>query len=116
MIHQFIELYGRSDDSQAIGIMHVCYEATDIEAVRKEYDSLGIITPQSRRARTGNLLFSIHESGRAIIEYTQYLLGSLHYNDREGCCCRDEFLYGEARFSEFGRRPRVLFIASREVR
>lgn len=30
--HQFIQLYGRGDDSQPIGMMHVCYEATDIEA------------------------------------------------------------------------------------
>jgi catechol 2,3-dioxygenase-like lactoylglutathione lyase family enzyme len=80
--HQFIELYGRGDDSQAIGIMHVCYEASDIEAVRKEYDSLGIIAPQTRKARAGNLLFSIHDPDEQIIEYTQYLPGSLHYTDR----------------------------------
>ena len=105
-------------------------------SVRKEYDSLGIIAPQSRKARAGNLLFSIHDPDGQIIEYTQYLPGSLHYNDRgkhlgegrvsqrlvrvvatvKGCCCRREFLCGRARFSEFGRRSRVALIASREVR
>jgi catechol 2,3-dioxygenase-like lactoylglutathione lyase family enzyme len=79
---QFIDLYGRSDDSQPIGILHVCYEATDIEAVRKEYVSRGIVAPESRKARAGNLLFSIHDPDGQIIEYTQYLPGSLHYNDR----------------------------------
>ena len=29
--HQFIELYQRKDDSQPIGLMHLCYETNDIE-------------------------------------------------------------------------------------
>jgi len=79
---QFIELYGRSDESQPIGLMHVCYEAANIEAVRREYVARGIVAPESRKARAGNLLFSINDPGGQMIEFTQYLPGSLHYNDR----------------------------------
>lgn len=31
---QFIELYPRTGDSQLNGLMHICFEATDIESVR----------------------------------------------------------------------------------
>src|SRR5689334_23932801 len=34
---QFIELYERSDDAQPPGLMHVCYEAGDIDALREYY-------------------------------------------------------------------------------
>jgi catechol 2,3-dioxygenase-like lactoylglutathione lyase family enzyme len=79
---QFIELYGRRDESQPIGLMHMCYETPNIEAVRKEYVTRGIAAPESRKARAGNLLFSINDPGGQMIEFTQYLPGSLHYNDR----------------------------------
>jgi catechol 2,3-dioxygenase-like lactoylglutathione lyase family enzyme len=35
--HQFIELYPRNNDAQPLGLMHICFEASDIEAVRSEY-------------------------------------------------------------------------------
>ncbi len=79
---QFIELYGRSDASQPLGLMHVCYEAADIEALRKDYATRGVVAPESKKARAGNLLFSIHDPDSQIIEYTEYLPGSLHYEDR----------------------------------
>src|SRR5690348_13951743 len=34
---QFIELYGRSSESQPTGLLHVCYEAPDIESLWNEY-------------------------------------------------------------------------------
>ena len=62
--------------------MHVCYEAANVEAVRTECVTRGIVAPESRKARAVNLLFSIHDPGGQMIEFTQYLPGSLHYNDR----------------------------------
>jgi len=79
---QFIELYGRAGDSQPIGLMHVCFEAADIEALRKEYARRGVIAPESKKARAGNLLFSIHDPNGQSVEFTQYLPGSLHSEDR----------------------------------
>ena len=80
--HQFIELYGRADDSQSLGLMHVCYEAADIEALWKEYVKRGMNPPQPKKARAGNLLFLFRDPENQIIEYTQYMLGSLHFEDR----------------------------------
>lgn len=79
---QFIELYGLADDSQPLGLMHVCYEAADIQSVWAEYAKRGIDSPQPRKARAGNLLFLFRDPENQIIEFTQYLPGSLHFEDR----------------------------------
>ncbi len=79
---QFIELYGRADDSQALGLMHICYEVDNIEALSNEYTKRGLNPPPARKARAGNLLLVIHDPEDQVIEYTQYLPGSLHFEDR----------------------------------
>ncbi|HXJ07008.1 MAG TPA: VOC family protein [Candidatus Acidoferrum sp.] len=79
---QFIELYGRSNESQTTGLLHVCYEAADIESLWNEYVKHGLHPPRSRKARAGNLLFVLHDPEGQTLEYTQYLPGSLHFDDR----------------------------------
>jgi catechol 2,3-dioxygenase-like lactoylglutathione lyase family enzyme len=79
---QFIELYGRADDSQALGLTHVCYEASDIESVRNAYIKAGVNPPEAKKARAGNLLFMFHDPENQLLEYTQYMPGSLHFEDR----------------------------------
>lgn len=79
---QFIELYGRADESQALGLTHVCYEANDIESVRNAYLKADLNPPEARKARAGNLLFMFHDPEDQLLEYTQYMPGSLHYEDR----------------------------------
>src|SRR5215471_15445255 len=79
---QFIELYGRADDSQPLGLMHVCYEVADIQSLWSEYSKRGIDSPQPRKARAGNLLFLFHDLENQVVEFTQYLPGSLHFEDR----------------------------------
>lgn len=54
---QFIELYGRGDESQPTGLLHPGYEAPGIESVRAEYVKQRLHPPPSRKARAGNLLF-----------------------------------------------------------
>ena len=80
--HQFIELYGRAEGSLPTVLLHVCYEATDIESVWNEYVKHGLNPPHSRKARAGNLLFVLHDPEGQTLEYTQYLPGSLHFEDR----------------------------------
>lgn len=80
--HQFIELYARSDASQPTGLLHVCYEATDIQLLRNEYVKRGLNPSAAHKARAGNLLFSMHDPEGQTLEYTQYLPGSLHFEDR----------------------------------
>ena len=79
---QFIELYPRTQDSQPLGLTHVCYEASDIEAVRSSYVKVGLNPPEVKKARAGNLLFVLHDPDSQLVEYTQYLPGSLHSEDR----------------------------------
>ena len=79
---QFVELYPRTQDSQPMGLTHVCFEATDIEAVRAAYVKQGLDPPEAKKARAGNLLFVIHDPEGQLLEYTQYLPGSLHSEDR----------------------------------
>jgi len=80
--HQFIELYGRGNESQPTGLLHLCYEATSIESLWNEYVMRGLHPPRSRKARAGNLLFALHDPEGQTLEYTQYLPGSLHFEDR----------------------------------
>jgi hypothetical protein len=79
---QFIELYPQREPSQTIGFMHVCFEAFDLEGLNKFYISEGLKPNAVRRAGAGNLLFTMAGPENQNIEYTQYMPGSKHTNDR----------------------------------
>jgi len=91
---QFIELYPRRDASAAVGFMHICFEASDIDAVYQDYVARGLTPTPVKRAGAGNLLFTLQGPeepgppsdlrGAATqnIEYTQYMPGSRHTLDR----------------------------------
>jgi catechol 2,3-dioxygenase-like lactoylglutathione lyase family enzyme len=79
---QFIELYPRTQDSQPIGLMHVCYEVHYIESLRNAYMKQGLNPPEAKKFRAGNLLFVLHDPEAKIVEYIQYLPGSLHAEDK----------------------------------
>jgi catechol 2,3-dioxygenase-like lactoylglutathione lyase family enzyme len=91
---QFIELYPRRDQAAAVGFMHVCFEAGDINGVHRDYLDHGLAPNEVRRAGAGNLLFTLQGPdqpgppsdlrGAATqnIEYTQYMPGSKHTLDR----------------------------------
>ncbi len=77
--HQFIELYPRTDPPRPLGLMHVCWEASDIQAMRDEYAKRGLEIGDVRKAGAGNLLTVAHEPEGQTIEYTQYQPGSRHW-------------------------------------
>ena len=79
---QFLELYPVGQPSQAIGFMHVCFEADDLQAVYNDYVGRGLTPTPLKRAGAGNLLFTLQGPERQNIEYTQYMPGSMHWNDR----------------------------------
>jgi catechol 2,3-dioxygenase-like lactoylglutathione lyase family enzyme len=79
---QFIELYARTEDSQPLGLMHVCYESTELAAVHDVYATRGLTPTDVKKAHAGNLLFVIHDPEGQLLEYTQYEPGSLHSLDR----------------------------------
>lgn len=78
---QFIELYRKNKPSDALGLMHICMQASDLDRVAAAYTALGLAPTQPRKAHAGNLLFNLRDPEDQIIEYTQYLPGSLHSND-----------------------------------
>ena len=79
---QFIELYPQSQPSQQIGFMHVCFESADIESLNRAYIARGLSPTAVRKAGAGNLLFTMAGPEQQNIEYTQYMPGSKHTNDR----------------------------------
>ncbi len=78
---QFIELIPRTSDSQPGGILHICFEAADIESVHKAYVEHGLQPTEAKKARAGNLLFVMHGPDGQLLEYTQYMPDSLHSLD-----------------------------------
>jgi catechol 2,3-dioxygenase-like lactoylglutathione lyase family enzyme len=79
---QFIEMYPEQQPSQPIGFMHVCFEGADLEALNRDYLARGLSPTPVKRAGAGNLLFTMEGPEKQNIEYTQYMPGSLHSNDR----------------------------------
>ncbi len=79
---QFIEMYPQRQPSQPIGFMHVCFEGADLQALNRDYVARGLSPTPVRRAGAGNLLFTMEGPEKQNIEYTQYMPGSLHSNDR----------------------------------
>ena len=79
---QFIELYPRADAGQPLGLMHVCYESNDLEPLHAEYQHRGLAVSDVRKAGAGNLLMTMKDPEGQTIEFTQYMPGSRHFEDR----------------------------------
>lgn len=79
---QFVELYPKTEESQTLGLMHICYEASDIASVHDAYAKAGLSPTDVKKARAGNLLFVLHDRDGQLVEYAQYMTGSLHSEDR----------------------------------
>lgn len=79
---QFVELYPASlAPTEPLGLMHLCYEAADLAAVQAAYAAAGLNPPAVRKASAGNLLLVLRGPGNVVIEYTQYMPGSMHTRD-----------------------------------
>jgi catechol 2,3-dioxygenase-like lactoylglutathione lyase family enzyme len=79
---QFIELYPQMKPTDTVGFMHVCFESGDIEALNRTYLARGLSPTAVRKAGAGNLLFTMAGPEQQNIEYTQYMPGSKHTNDK----------------------------------
>jgi catechol 2,3-dioxygenase-like lactoylglutathione lyase family enzyme len=79
---QFIELYPQMKPTDTIGFMHVCFESSGIEALNQAYAARGLAPIPVRKAAAGNLLFTMAGPEKQNIEYTQYMPGSKHSNDK----------------------------------
>ena len=79
---QFIELYPQRQPTDTPGFMHVCFESSGIEALNQAYAARGLTPISVRKAAAGNLLFTMAGPENQNIEYTQYMPGSRHSNDK----------------------------------
>jgi len=79
---QFIELYPKRRPTDNAGFMHICFESDAIETLNSTYVARGLSPITVRRAAAGNLLFTMKGPENQNIEYTQYMPGSKHTNDR----------------------------------
>jgi catechol 2,3-dioxygenase-like lactoylglutathione lyase family enzyme len=79
---QFIELYPQGRPIDTVGFMHVCFESPAIDALNQAYAALGLAPLPVRKAGAGNLLFTMEGPEKQNIEYTRYMPGSRHSNDK----------------------------------
>jgi catechol 2,3-dioxygenase-like lactoylglutathione lyase family enzyme len=79
---QFIELYPKTDASQPLGWMHVCFEAGDLNVLINYYKSTGLKAASVRKAAAGNLISSMNDPEGRVTEFTEYMPGSRHTLDR----------------------------------
>ena len=80
--HQFIELYPSKDANSSLGLMHVCYESDSLDELNALYLSRGLKISAVVKGGAGNLITSLHDPDGNLIEFTQYLPGSRHFEDR----------------------------------
>ena len=80
--HQYIELCRRDRPSDPLGFMHICLETVDLERLSAAYTAVGLTPTESKKGHAGNVLFNLRDPEGQVIEYTQYLPGSLHSNAR----------------------------------
>jgi catechol 2,3-dioxygenase-like lactoylglutathione lyase family enzyme len=76
---QFIELYPRN--AQPSGLMHICYESSDLDPLYAEYVKRELKPSPVRKAGAGNMLMVVRGPENQTIEYTQYMPGSMHFED-----------------------------------
>lgn len=75
---QFVELYQRRNDAQPLGLLHVCFESSDLNALHEAYVARGLSLSTVKKAHAGNLLSVLRDPEGQVVEFTQYLPGSLH--------------------------------------
>jgi catechol 2,3-dioxygenase-like lactoylglutathione lyase family enzyme len=83
---QFIELHAATPTDTDTGFLNLCFEGADLQAINDDYLSHGLTPTSVRKTDAGNLRFIMggptQPSGPQIIEYTQYMPGSLHSEDQ----------------------------------
>src|SRR5271156_4502967 len=82
---QFIELHAATPTDTTSGFLSLCFEGDDLQAIYNDYLGHGLTPTDISKTAAGNLRFIMggptQPSGPQLIEYTQYLPGSLHTED-----------------------------------
>ncbi len=80
--HQYIEVFPELKEPDQDRLNHICFETTDAEQLRAYLASNGVKVPDKvTSGRTGNLSFEIRDPDNHLIEFVQYMPGSLQSRD-----------------------------------
>lgn len=79
---QFIEVYAQENPPKALGFLHACYEAPDLNGLHDKYVAAGLKVSPVRKAGAGNLLVTMQDPEGRVVEFTQYMPGSRHMQDK----------------------------------
>lgn len=80
--HQFIEVFPQTQPSEPIGLMRICYETPDMKALHDRYLAEGLRPTPVRPSPANNIIFSLLDTDSREVEFTQYLPGSRHMQDK----------------------------------
>ena len=77
--HQYIEVFPDLKDPSQLRLNHICFETTNVEQLRAYLASKGVTVPDKvSTGLDGNLSFEIHDPEDHLVEFVQYMPGSLH--------------------------------------
>jgi lactoylglutathione lyase len=82
--HQFIQVFPELKSSTQDRLNHICFETTDAEQLRTYMASKGVAEVPATKlepGKNGSLAFEIHDPDGHLVEFVQYLPGSLYAND-----------------------------------
>jgi len=80
--HQFLELYPQAKPEDPLGYLHLCFESNNLDSLNAAYITRGLTPTPVKKAGAGNLLFVLRGPDQQVIEFTQYLPGSMHTLDQ----------------------------------
>jgi len=82
---QFLELYPATPKDPAASFLHVCFEGSDLEAIRQDYEGRGLTPAATQNGAGGDQIFTltgpVQPFGPQIIEFVRYLPDSLAGTD-----------------------------------
>ena len=77
--HQYIEVFPDLKDPGQSRLNHICFETMNVEQLRAYLASKGVTVPDKvSTGLYGNLSFEIRDPEEHLVEFVQYMPGSLH--------------------------------------
>jgi lactoylglutathione lyase len=81
--HQFIQVFPELKSPTQDRLNHICFETTDAEQLRAYMASKGVaeVPAKLEPGKNGSLAFEVHDPDGHLVEFVQYLPGSMYAKD-----------------------------------
>ncbi len=80
--HQYIEIFPELKDPQQERLSHISFETTNVQQLRDYLASQGVKVPDTlKEGLDKNVSFTIKDPDGHVVEFVQYMPGSLHSNN-----------------------------------